>query len=389
MLQAMKALGIIFMMSVFFSEKVWADSFHHSRKTLPTEAGGSICSLSRKLKEVAPWTQQKLEALKKTRDAYASKLLDWQLHFHGSSECELNESILEEIQADLEKVNEEIKKLSAKAIRAGALAAKSAGRLDEFITVFAKAQGRPSFMERANYCLGSVGEPARRSSLFECFPEGNNTEIEESSLARISESLAVTTDLNLATAIEKVKHSAVEGYFKRVDWDDLNADCNLINGKTGILSGVLNDKLWWGGGILTIGKCFDGEIKVSQFGPGEVADTKDSTANWTASPHTIPHLRKTLAAFQAFKDAAARISQKFSEIENIEKQIEPCLSNETMEERPTQSCFQNAIKLNVELQAANALLSRYHKEKGPLPSGSTLILHQSVVTVWFSFAFLL
>ncbi|CCD12135.1 hypothetical protein, unlikely, partial [Trypanosoma congolense IL3000] len=108
----------------------------NKRQAIPTEVGESICSLSNKLKDVAPWTVGQVAALKKNRDEYASKFLDWKLHFHGSPECGENESILEEILKVLGKVNKEIKTLPAKAIRAGALAVKSAGRLDEFITIF-------------------------------------------------------------------------------------------------------------------------------------------------------------------------------------------------------------------------------------------------------------
>ncbi|CCD16587.1 unnamed protein product [Trypanosoma congolense IL3000] len=377
------------MVWVLISFPVTSRAWDPSRKAIPTEVGESICSLSRKLKDVSPWTQEKIATLRRTRDAYASKLLDWKLHFHGSLECEVNESILGEIWAALEKVSEELSGLHTKAIRAGALAAKSAGRLDEFITVFANAQ-KNSFIDKVNYCLGSKGDPAKKRDLLDCFPYGDKLEIDEANLGKIPE---ITTDDNgpdLVAVIKKLNHSSVALYMKRVSMIDAHADCNLIKGTGGgILSGALNDKLWWGGGILTIGKCFDGEIKVSQFGPGEVADTKHSTANWTASPHTIPHLRKTLTAFQDFKEAAAKITKKISEIEKIEKKIEPCLSNETMEEGPTQSCFRNAIKLNSELQAVNALLARYQKEKGPLPSGSTLILHQSLLNVCFYFAFLL
>ncbi|CCD14444.1 unnamed protein product [Trypanosoma congolense IL3000] len=96
-------------------------------KAIPTEAGGSICSLSRKLKDVAPWTQEKIAALRKTRDKYGSKLLDWQLHFHESPEYGVNDSILYRIRTVIETVNKEIKTLPAKAIRSGALAAASAG----------------------------------------------------------------------------------------------------------------------------------------------------------------------------------------------------------------------------------------------------------------------
>ncbi|CCD12005.1 unnamed protein product [Trypanosoma congolense IL3000] len=363
-------------------------------KAIPTEAGGAICTLSRKLKDVIHWTVGKLSELRKTREVYTSKFLDWQLHFHGSPECELNESIFEECRVVLKEVNEEIGGLPAKAILAGALAARSAGRLDEFITVFVNAQ-KDSFIDGVNYCLGGGGNPARRRDLLDCFPDEEKLEMGENNLAKIPESMTNEKELDLTAALENVKHSAVETYFSRIHWLDIHADCNLIKGKKeGILDGALNGPLWWGGGILTIGKGFNGEIKSSQFIAGEIAnDSKgsnsDNKAFWIKSPHTIPHLKKTLAAFQAFKDAAARITRKFSEIEKIEKRIETCLSNETMEDGHTQSCLKSAVKLNAELQVANALLARYHKEKGPLPSGSALILHQSVVNVWYLFAFLL
>ncbi|CCD16405.1 Transferrin receptor-like, ESAG6-like [Trypanosoma congolense IL3000] len=393
MLQAMKALGLLLMMHVFCSVVSCALSYYP--KALHTETGGSICSLSRKLKEVIPWTQEQLDVLKKTRDAYASKFLDWQLHFHGSSECELNQSILEDIRTDLEKVNEEIKTLSGKAIRAGALAAKSAGRLDEFVTVFARARGDgPTFYEKSSFCFGYKGHPATRADLHDCFPEGTRFDIGEANLAKIPESTANKEEPNLTGVIENVNHSAVEAHFRKIHWEDIHADCNLIKGSsTGIVGSVnLGNPLWWGGGILTLGNNFNGVLERTKFNAGDIADAskgRETRALWTASPHTIPHIKKTLAAFQAFKDSAEKITQKFNEIDNIEKQIEPCLSNETMEQGPTQSCFQNAVNLNAELQAANALLARYHKEKGPLPSGSALILHPSVVKVWCLIAALL
>ncbi|CCD17256.1 unnamed protein product [Trypanosoma congolense IL3000] len=366
------------------------------RKSVPTEAGETICSLSRKLKEVAPWTQEKVAALRKTRDEYVSKILDWQLHFQGSPGCGGNESLRDKIRTILEKVNEEIKTLPTKSIRAGALAAKSAGRLDEFITVFANA-GRSGVFGTTNYCLGNKGDPARRRDLLDCFPEGNKLEIGETNLAKIPESMTNEKELNLTAALTSVNHSAVEAYFNRIYGEDIHADCNLIKGTAGGIIGSVNleKPLWWGGGVLTIGKDFPGEIKREKFISGGIENASTGSdgdkAFWTENPsEKVPHLQKSLAAFQAFNDAAARITQKFAEIEKIEKQIEFCLSNETMEEGPTQSCFKSAVKLNAELQAANALLARYYEEKGPLPPEGALILHQSVANVlYLLFAFLL
>ncbi|CCD12589.1 unnamed protein product [Trypanosoma congolense IL3000] len=224
-----------------------------SRQAIHTEAGESICSLSNKLKDVTPWAQQEISALRKMRDAHASKFLEWQLHFHGSPACKVNESLLEDIRTDLEKVNEEIEKLSEKAIRAGALAAKSAGRLDEFITVFARAKMRSVF-DTSNYCLGRRGDPATRTDLFNCFPTGVEIEMGENNLAKIPESVPEKNELDFRTAIEAINHSTFSAHLMVKYGDDNHAGCNLINGKSGILSVALQDRLWWGGGILTIGK---------------------------------------------------------------------------------------------------------------------------------------
>ncbi|CCD12980.1 Transferrin receptor-like, ESAG6-like [Trypanosoma congolense IL3000] len=362
-------------------------------KAIPTEAGESICTLSRKLKEVALWASGKVEALRKESDVHASKILDWQLYFHESLECDVNQSILEEIRTALGEANQEIQKLPKKAIHAGALAARSAGRLDEFITVFSNAQ-KESFMDKVNYCMAGGGRPARRRDLIECFPTGSRLEMGEANLAKIPESTASRDEPNLAYVIKNITHSSLSAHWHRYALDS-DAECNLIKGSSGgILSGELHDKLWWGGGILTIGKGFTGEMEKTAFSAGEITNaSKDSGSNkafWTERPSAkIPHLQKTLAAFQAFKDAAATITQKFTEIQKIGKKIEHCLSNETMEEGPTQSCLKSAVKLNAELQVANALLARYHKEKGPLPSGSVLKMHQSVVNVWYVFASML
>ncbi|CCD17030.1 unnamed protein product, partial [Trypanosoma congolense IL3000] len=207
-------------------------------KAIPTEAGGAICSLSRKLKDVAPWTTGKLTELKKTRDEYASKFLDWQLHFHESSECEVNESILEKIMAALGTVDEELSELHAKSMQAGALAARSAGRLDEFITVFANAKGTAeTFYNKASFCFGYKGRPATRTDLHDCFPTGSRFEMGEANLAKIPQSTADGDEPNLASVIENITHSALGEHWYRYALDS-NANCHQIKGASGGILGV-------------------------------------------------------------------------------------------------------------------------------------------------------
>ncbi|CCD15520.1 unnamed protein product [Trypanosoma congolense IL3000] len=129
-------------------------------------------------------------------------------------------------------------------------------------------------------------------------------EIGEHNLAKIPERMP-NKEPDLTTALENVNHSAVEAYFRRIYWVDIHACCNLINGKKGITSSGLQDKLWWGGGILTIGKGFEGELKGEKFGPGEIADARDSATTWTGFPHTIPHLQKP-SPHSSFQNTAVK-----------------------------------------------------------------------------------
>ncbi|CCD16147.1 unnamed protein product [Trypanosoma congolense IL3000] len=387
MSQAMMAGFLLVRMLMLFSAVALGP---FPRKAIPSEVGGAICSLSKKLKNVAPWTRQKMAALMKSRDEHESKYFDWKLHFHVSPECQMNESVLDEIRIMLENVNTEFRTLPAKAVRARALAARSAGRLDEFITVFANAKGNgTTFKESTNYCLGSGGAPAKRRDLLDCFPKGEEFEMSETNMAKIPETTSYGGELDLSAAIENINYNTAAVYVKKGGAIDVSANCNLIKGSgDGILGNTnLTAPVWWGGGILTVGKDFDGDFRTdsTKFIAGEIESSRkgyQDKALWTESPHTIPHLKNTLAAFQSFKGTADRISRKLTEIAEIEKQIETCLSHGKVEDVHAQTCFKNIMKLNAELHDTNTLLERYRKEKGALPSGSTFIVRQESMGIW-------
>ncbi|CCD13227.1 unnamed protein product [Trypanosoma congolense IL3000] len=155
--------------------------------------------------------------------------------------------------------------------------------------VFAKAQGGTDLMGKVNYCLGVGGRPARRRDLLDCFPEGKKLEIGEANLAKIPESTMHNNEPYLTAIMEDVKHSSLASYFNRKYGGDGDSDCNLINGSGGILSSALHDNLWWGGGILTIGKGFTGFLSGKEnFIAGEIKDAKEANkAFWTALPTSL------------------------------------------------------------------------------------------------------
>ncbi|CCD14406.1 unnamed protein product [Trypanosoma congolense IL3000] len=262
-------------------------------------------------------------ALMKSRDEHESKYFDWKLHFHASHECEMNESVLEEIRIMLENVNTEFRTLPSKAVRARALAANSTGRLDEFITVFANAKGD------SKYCLGD-GNAAKPENLRDCF---NKDDFGEESLVDISERLS-KQEPNLDSKIEGIKHQSLKDSF--ADWS--SAGCNLIKGaKEGILKSTnLEESLWCGGGILTIGKAFQGVFNSENVGAGENAsNTKEGKhALWTADPATkIVHLKNASDAFKAFKTVQQAIQAK---VKSIEEKIESCMGGPESGENNTE-----------------------------------------------------
>ncbi|CCD15049.1 Transferrin receptor-like, ESAG6-like [Trypanosoma congolense IL3000] len=350
-------------------------------KAIPTKAGEAICTLSKTLKDITPWATQQVEDGAAKITHLEMKLLEWQTKFihskpkgSGSEACKITGLLFRQVRKEIDKTREEVEKLEKEASKAAAFAANSAGRLDEFITVFANAQGS------SKYCLGD-DKAAKPEELKDCF---SGTDFGEESLVDISER-ASEQEPNLDTNIDSIKHSKLSSHFTGYS-STTEAGCNLVKGtKKGILENTeLEKSLWWGGGILTIGKAFGGEFNGS-FIPGEIpAATKDK-ATWTADPATqVVHLKNASDTFKAFKAVQEKVKEK---IESIEQKIQACLGGQesgengteqnateptvTTEQTPTSStCFDNVAKIAADLKEKRALLARYQKVKGWIPPSS-------------------
>ncbi|CCD14185.1 unnamed protein product [Trypanosoma congolense IL3000] len=310
------------------------------------------------------------------------KLLEWQTKFMqsnskgiGSQACKITGLLFRQVRKEIEKARREVEKLEKEASRAAAFAANSAGRLDEFITVFANAKG-----DSNHYCLGS-DKAATAGELKDCF---SGTDFREQSLVDIGE-LAGGKEPDLAADIEGVKHQSVKDSFD----GGSSSGCNFTKGTPdGILKSTdLENSLWWGGGILTIGKAFDGVFNRENFSAGEIANnTKEGKhALWTADPASqIVHLKNASDAFKAFKAVQEKIKEK---VESIEKKIQECMGSPepganntdqnatepttTAEQTPTSTtCFSNVAKIAADLKEKRALLARYQKVKGWIPPSS-------------------
>ncbi|CCD16404.1 Transferrin receptor-like, ESAG6-like [Trypanosoma congolense IL3000] len=362
--------------SVFMA---WSSAFGEGNapKAIPTKAGAAICTLSKTLKEVTPWATQQVEEGSAKVTNLEMKLLEWQTKWvqskaqgKGSEACKMTGLLFRQVRKEIDKVREEVERLEKEASKAAAFAANSAGRLDEFITVFANAKG-----ESNGFCLGDTNA-AKPEDLRDCF---SKTDFSEESLVDIGER-ASAQEPNLFSKIEGIKYSFLSSHFTAGS----GGGCNLIKGDTGgiLKSTSLEKSLWWGGGVLTIGKGFDGVLNGSNLGPGEIAnDTKEGkNALWTADPATqIVHLKNASDAFKAFKAVQETIQEK---VKSIEDKMEGCLTgqepgennteqNATTEQTPnTLTCFDNVARIAADLKEKGALLARYQKVKGWIPPSS-------------------
>ncbi|CCD16119.1 Transferrin receptor-like, ESAG6-like [Trypanosoma congolense IL3000] len=345
-------------------------------KAIPTKAGAAICTLSKTLKDITPWATQQVEEGSAKVTHLEMKLLDWQSKFIqskskgiGAEACKVTGLLFRQVRKEIDKARKEVEKLEREASKAAAFAANSAGRLDEFITVFANAKGGDH-----NYCLGR-DKAATAGELKDCF---SKTDFSEESLVDIGERVSVQ-EPNLFPKIEGIKYSELSSHFTAGS----GGGCNLIKGaKEGILKSTnLENSLWWGGGILSIGATYGG---TRSFDPGEIPDATNNKekAFWTENPATqIVHLKNASDAFKAFKAVHETIQAK---IEDIEQKIQSCMGGEepgvnTTEQNTTEpdippptspTCFDNVAKIAADLREKRALLARYQKVKGWIPPSS-------------------
>ncbi|CCD16586.1 Transferrin receptor-like, ESAG6-like [Trypanosoma congolense IL3000] len=345
-------------------------------KAIPTKAGAAICTLSKTLKDVTPWATQQVEKGAAKIGHLEMKLLEWQSKFiqykskgSGSEECKITGLLFRQVRKELDKARKEVEKLEREASKAAAFAANSAGRLEEFITVFANARNESG----TGFCLGKE-KAATPEELNDCF---GGKVFSEDSLVDIGERVS-EQEPNLDRTIEGIKHSVLSSHFNGVS---STAGCNLIKGeKGGILkSKSLEKSLWWGGGILSIGATYGG---TGTFVPGEIVNATGNKATWTADPaQQIVHLKNASDTFKAFKAVQEAIQDK---VKSIEDKIQSCLGGSESDENNTEqnvtgpdipiptspTCFDNVAKIAAELKEKRALLARYQKVKGWIPPSS-------------------
>ncbi|CCD17476.1 unnamed protein product [Trypanosoma congolense IL3000] len=168
------------------------------------------------------------------------KLLEWQSKFiqskskaSGSEACKITGLLFRQVRKEIDKARKEVEKLEREASRAAVFAANSAGRLDEFITVFANARNENS----RGFYLGN-DKLATSEESKDCFG-GKDISIEclVDTFERASEQKP-----NLDTKIEGIKHQSLKDSFR----GGSSAGCNLIKENAGgiLVNTELGKSLW-------------------------------------------------------------------------------------------------------------------------------------------------
>ncbi|CCD12328.1 unnamed protein product [Trypanosoma congolense IL3000] len=291
------------------------------------------------------------------------KLLDWKLKFtqHNGApaSCSGKGTLLRVEQDVMKMADKKVKQLTKKAIRAGALSGISAGRIDEFIMVFAKAK---SDSNTKHCCLGKGGAGVT-FELAGCFIVTTEIHsINEAKLARIPETFT-EAELNLTTEIRKVTHGTLRSAFDGAISG--STGCKLIKRQTnGILQGaILGGYLWLGGGILKIDGKFGGDLKDIQA--AEIDHHGEGKAKWSQNPgEKMVHLNNARVAFDNIIETNKQITTKF---EDLAEKIKKRLGSQENNEKATtsaQTYIDRTAKRAAEPHAVNAELTRHQKQSG-------------------------
>ncbi|CCD16045.1 unnamed protein product [Trypanosoma congolense IL3000] len=181
-------------------------------KAIRTKAGAAICTLSKTLKDVTPWATQQVEDGAAKITNLEMKLLEWQSKSIqskskgiGSETCKMTGFLFRQVRKEIDKARKEVEKLEKEASKAAAFAANSAGRLDEFITVFANARNESGI---SKYCFGNEKSATKDElkNLFirKKFSEEYMVDFKEKSSER---------DPNLGAALEGIKYGTPKKNF--------------------------------------------------------------------------------------------------------------------------------------------------------------------------------
>nr|AAA30166.1 expression site-associated protein [Trypanosoma brucei brucei] len=238
--------------------------YENKRNALNATAANKVCGLSNYLKGIAHRVNSESAVVTKKLSDLKMRSIQLQLSVmrnrvpSGEQDCKDIRTLLKTVLRNEFTFQQELEEMRKPSALAAAAAGIAAGRLEEWIFVFAQAAGRSS-----QFCI-SVGKhiPAEHGNLQECFDGiiGPETlyKIEDS---RVKES--AQKSLQLHEVLSSISFNSLGA--ENIRGGNGRHGCNLVRTDTdGVLEGgsVRRHNLTWGGGVMNFGSYQNGSMYV-------------------------------------------------------------------------------------------------------------------------------
>nr|Q8WPU1.1 RecName: Full=Transferrin receptor subunit ESAG6; AltName: Full=Expression site associated gene 6; Flags: Precursor [Trypanosoma brucei brucei]6SOY_A Chain A, ESAG6, subunit of heterodimeric transferrin receptor [Trypanosoma brucei]6SOZ_A Chain A, ESAG6, subunit of heterodimeric transferrin receptor [Trypanosoma brucei]CAD21457.1 ESAG6, subunit of heterodimeric transferrin receptor [Trypanosoma brucei]CAQ57468.1 expression site-associated gene 6 (ESAG6) protein [Trypanosoma brucei brucei]CA len=297
-----------FVLLALLGKEIYA--YENERNALNATAANKVCGLSTYLKGIAHRVNSESAVVTEKLSDLKMRSIQLQLSVmrnrvpSGEQDCKDIRTLLKTVLRNEFTFQQELEEMRNASALAAAAAGLAAGRLEEWIFVFAQAAGRSS-----QFCI-SVGKtgPAEYNNLQECFDGTIGPEtlykIEDS---RVKES--AKTSLQLHEVLSSISFGSLG--VKNIRGGNGKDGCNLVRTDTdGVLEGgsPTRHNLTWGGGVMNFGSYQNGSMYVEG---GEYGDaTEYGAVRWTEDPSKVSIFKDVIRLFARFQEAKNAVVKK-------------------------------------------------------------------------------
>nr|CAQ57309.1 expression site-associated gene 7 (ESAG7) protein [Trypanosoma brucei brucei]CAQ57321.1 expression site-associated gene 7 (ESAG7) protein [Trypanosoma brucei brucei] len=296
-----------FVLLALLGKEIYA--YENERNALNATAANKVCGLSTYLKGIAHRVNSESAVVTEKLSDLKMRSIQLQLSVmrnrvpSGEKDCKDIRTLLKTVLRNEFTFQQELEEMRNASALAAAAAGIAAGRLEEWIFVFAQAADGSS-----QFCI-SVGKhiPPEHKNLQECFDGTIGPEtlykIEDS---RVKES--AKKSLQLHEALSSISFSSLGA--ESIVEQRKNRGCNLMRTAYGGLlkDFCLNRNFTWGGGVMNFGSCVAGNLKIEG---GEYGDVGSHDAvRWTEDPSKVSIFKDVIRLFARFQEVKNAVMKK-------------------------------------------------------------------------------
>nr|CAQ57332.1 expression site-associated gene 7 (ESAG7) protein [Trypanosoma brucei brucei]CAQ57346.1 expression site-associated gene 7 (ESAG7) protein [Trypanosoma brucei brucei]CAQ57347.1 expression site-associated gene 7 (ESAG7) protein [Trypanosoma brucei brucei] len=316
-----------FVLLALLGKETHANYYENERNALNATAANKVCGLSTYLKGIAHRVNSESAVVTEKLSDLKMRSIQLQLSVmrnrvpSGEQDCKDIRTLLKTVLRNEFTFQQELEEMRNASALAAAAAGIAAGRLEEWIFVFAQAAGGSS-----QFCI-SVGTniPAEYNNLQECFDGTIGPEtlykIEDS---RVKES--AQKSLQLHEVLSSISFSSLGA--ESIVEQRKNRGCNLMRtADGGLLKDIcLNCNFTWGGGVMNFGSCVAGNLKIKGGEYGDVSS--HDVVRWTEDPSKVSIFKDVIRLFARFQEAKNAVMNK---IKTTVDELAKCIGQKEVE----------------------------------------------------------